>query len=126
MQITMIKNRYLIWIKETGGHNTIYRHKEKYCRMTDIKNSCTYDFIHSCVSLLISQALLSSGIAKHMRPIVENICQNVCQQLLRYEKKPLYKGFSYRMASTKGLEPLTVRLEGACSIQLSYVDISTA
>lgn len=28
------------------------------------------------------------------------------------------------MASTKGLEPLTVRLEGACSIQLSYVDIS--
>ena len=27
------------------------------------------------------------------------------------------------MASTKGLEPLTVRLEGACSIQLSYVDI---
>lgn len=27
------------------------------------------------------------------------------------------------MASSKGLEPLTVRLEGACSIQLSYEDI---
>ncbi len=26
------------------------------------------------------------------------------------------------MASTEGLEPPTVRLEGACSIQLSYVD----
>ena len=26
------------------------------------------------------------------------------------------------MASRKGLEPLTVRLEGACSIQLSYRD----
>lgn len=26
------------------------------------------------------------------------------------------------MASTKGFEPLTVRLEGGCSIQLSYVD----
>ncbi len=28
------------------------------------------------------------------------------------------------MASTKGFEPLTARLEGVCSIQLSYVDIS--
>ena len=28
------------------------------------------------------------------------------------------------MASTKGLEPLTVRLEGVCSIQLSYVDVT--
>ena len=27
------------------------------------------------------------------------------------------------MASTEGFEPPTVRLEGACSIQLSYVDI---
>ena len=27
------------------------------------------------------------------------------------------------MASTEGLEPPTVRLEGVCSIQLSYVDI---
>lgn len=26
------------------------------------------------------------------------------------------------MASTEGFEPPTVRLEGACSIQLSYVD----
>ena len=26
------------------------------------------------------------------------------------------------MASTEGLEPATLRLEGACSIQLSYVD----
>ena len=26
------------------------------------------------------------------------------------------------MASTKGFEPLTARLEGVCSIQLSYVD----
>lgn len=26
------------------------------------------------------------------------------------------------MASTEGLEPPTVRLEGACSIQLSYKD----
>ena len=30
------------------------------------------------------------------------------------------------MASRKGFEPPTVRLEGACSIQLSYVDILTA
>ncbi len=29
------------------------------------------------------------------------------------------------MASSKGFEPSTVRLEGACSIQLSYEDIST-
>ena len=28
------------------------------------------------------------------------------------------------MASTKGFEPLTARLEGVCSIQLSYVDIA--
>ena len=28
------------------------------------------------------------------------------------------------MASTKGFEPLTARLEGVCSIQLSYVDIT--
>ena len=28
----------------------------------------------------------------------------------------------FSMASTEGFEPPTVRLEGACSIQLSYVD----
>lgn len=28
------------------------------------------------------------------------------------------------MAPTAGFEPVTLRLEGACSIQLSYVDIS--
>ena len=28
------------------------------------------------------------------------------------------------MASSNGLEPLTVRLEGGCSIQLSYKDSS--
>ena len=28
------------------------------------------------------------------------------------------------MASTRGFEPMTARLEGVCSIQLSYVDIS--
>ncbi len=28
------------------------------------------------------------------------------------------------MASMEGLEPPTVRLEGACSIQLSYIDNS--
>lgn len=27
------------------------------------------------------------------------------------------------MASSKGFEPLTVRLEGVCSIQLSYEDV---
>ncbi len=27
------------------------------------------------------------------------------------------------MASTEGVEPATVRLEGVCSIQLSYVDM---
>ena len=27
------------------------------------------------------------------------------------------------MASTEGFEPATARLEGVCSIQLSYVDI---
>lgn len=28
------------------------------------------------------------------------------------------------MASMEGLEPPTVRLEGVCSVQLSYIDIS--
>ncbi len=28
------------------------------------------------------------------------------------------------MASTEGFEPATARLEGVCSIQLSYVDIN--
>ena len=44
------------------------------------------------------------------------------EKSLTHEKKPLFQGFFSYMASTKGLEPLTVRLEGACSIQLSYVD----
>ena len=30
----------------------------------------------------------------------------------------------FKMASTRGFEPMTARLEGVCSIQLSYVDIS--
>ena len=30
------------------------------------------------------------------------------------------------MASTAGFEPATARLEGVCSIQLSYVDIFPA
>ena len=40
-------------------------------------------------------------------------------------KKPsdLSEGLIYKMASTEGFEPSTARLEGVCSIQLSYVDI---
>lgn len=44
---------------------------------------------------------------------------------IQNEKKPLNKGFNQQMASTVGFEPTTARLEGVCSIQLSYVDIST-
>ena len=40
------------------------------------------------------------------------------------QKNPSMKDFWFsKVASRKGLEPLTVRLEGACSIQLSYRDI---
>ena len=35
-----------------------------------------------------------------------------------------FSRFNNQMASTKGFEPLTARLEGVCSIQLSYVDIT--
>ena len=35
----------------------------------------------------------------------------------------MISGVFFRMASTAGFEPATARLEGVCSIQLSYVDI---
>ena len=41
-----------------------------------------------------------------------------------YKIKNNPKVADYQMASTKGFEPLTARLEGVCSIQLSYVDIA--
>ena len=38
-----------------------------------------------------------------------------------YKEKPLgNKGFNNKMVSQKGFEPLTLALEGRCSIQLSY------
>ena len=40
----------------------------------------------------------------------------------KQKKKPLNKGFRFQMASSEGFEPPTVRLEGACSVQLSYED----
>ena len=39
-------------------------------------------------------------------------------------KKPRINRGDFQMASTRGFEPMTARLEGVCSIQLSYVDIA--
>ncbi len=41
---------------------------------------------------------------------------------MRKETKTACPAVFFQMASTEGLEPATLRLEGACSIQLSYVD----
>ena len=43
---------------------------------------------------------------------------------LRRRMKETKASLFFRMASTRGFEPMTARLEGVCSIQLSYVDIS--
>ena len=47
---------------------------------------------------------------------------NLHQITKTYKKKRLNQTFNLNMASTGGLEPSTARLEGVCSIQLSYVD----
>ena len=54
--------------------------------------------------------------------IIEKMRKIAIINSYKVKKSLLYEGLILIVASWKGFEPLTVRLEGACSIQLSYQD----
>ena len=54
--------------------------------------------------------------------IIKLFIYQIYIKLQKHIKKRLNQTFNLNMASTGGLEPSTARLEGVCSIQLSYVD----
>ena len=63
---------------------------------------------------------------------MKKIALSICMLLLAASpasaadmtKAPLLQERDLPIVRPKGFEPLTVRLEGVCSIQLSYVDIT--
>ncbi len=50
-------------------------------------------------------------------------CKDGVHEGIRTHDRTLRRRVLFRMASTRGFEPMTARLEGVCSIQLSYVDV---
>ena len=53
-----------------------------------------------------------------------NLSHGQRRELHRKSPPQFYRTYGGLVADPKGFEPLTARLEGVCSIQLSYVDIA--